>query len=58
MSNCKASVFAKENISYNGEKYKKTEKFLRDYYGGKRSFLLLKNIKEYKKRERNKKIYF
>ena len=57
MSNCKASVFAKENISYNGEKYKKTEKFLRDYYG-KRPKLLFKNIKEYKKKKKKQKDLF
>lgn len=58
MSNCKASVFAKENILYNGKRYEKTEKFLRDYYGGKRSFLLLKNIKEYKKKKKKQKDLF
>ena len=58
MSNCKASVFAKENILYNGKRYEKTEKFLRDYYGGKKSFLLLKKIKEYKKKKKKQKDLF
>lgn len=42
-------TFAKENIKFNKERYNQSSEFLREYYGGKRVDLLVKNLKEYKK---------
>lgn len=51
-SNYKVSEYAKSNIIYNKNKYKKTKQFLEEYYGGQRINMLIENIKEYRRKKR------
>ncbi len=48
-SNDKPSVFAKENIKYEGKHYSKNVKFINNYYSCDRVKMLINNIKEYKR---------